>query len=127
MSLNIPRSLRRSLAIASAVLLVHGGSAAAANPQGDIQQQVRDFLTGNVAMHSIARPERPAGEALRSNPDAQEFARRLLLGWSACRVGDSQSPKQRLSPAVPNDSEQGSPEQGDAQAAMRQLLLGEHS
>jgi len=127
MSLSITKSLRRPLAIAAAVLLVHAGRAAAASPQSDIQQQVMDFLTGNVAIHSIPRAEQPGREASRSSLDAQEFARRLLLGWSISRVGDSQSRKQSLSPAASNDSEQGSPEQGDAQAAMRRVLLGEHS
>ena len=126
MSLDITKSLGCSLAVAATMLLAHVGSAAAATPQGEAQQQVIDFLTGNLATHhQIPRTEGPRDVASRL--DAQEFARRLLLGWSACGIGDSKSPKQHLNPAVSDDSGQSSAEDGDVQAAMRQVLLGKHS
>ena len=127
MSLHVAGSLRRSLSIVSAALLIHVGSAVAATPENGIQRQVMSFLTGNPAMHAIPRSERPRDEASRSSLDAQEFVQRLLRGWSIFSVEGSMSSQGRGGPAAWRDSRQGSAEHGDVQAMMRQVLLGQHS
>ena len=83
MSRQISNAFVRSLSIASATLLVHVGSVAAAVPRYDFQSQVSAVLAGTAATHS-ASPANPAADAVTGTKiDAQAFARELLLGWSA--------------------------------------------
>ena len=82
MSIQISRPSSRALPIAVVALFIHIGSAAAAVPPADIQQQVREELSGSIATHVIAHSESDPASAVRSNSDVQAFARHLLLGWS---------------------------------------------
>lgn len=126
MSVRITRSLRRALPVAAAALSLHFGSAAAANPQGDIQQQMRDVLTGSIATHAIAHSESDPAAAVSSNADSQAFAQQLLLGWSVSHLGRANTAKQRLQADVSASSQQPQADE-DFQSTVRQSLLGEHA
>ena len=124
MSTHITRRLSTALPIAAAALFIQIGSAAAASPQVDFQQQVRDVLTGSIAAHAIPHPDPDPANAVRSNPGAQQFAQQLLLGWSASHLGRAQAMKPKLQ-AEASDSSQKPRADGDFQATVRQSLLGE--
>jgi hypothetical protein len=126
MSVRITRPLRRALPLAATALFLHFGSAAAANPQGDIQQQMRDVLTGSIATHAIPHSESDPAAAVRSNADTQAFVQQLLLGWSVSHVGRANTAKQRLQAEVSVSSQQ-SQADDDFQSTVRQSLLGEHA
>jgi hypothetical protein len=124
MSIHITRRLRTALPIAAAALFIQIGSAAAASPQVDLQQQVRDVLTGSIAAHAIPHPEADSANAVRSTSDAQLFAQQLLLGWSVSHLGRTRATKPKLQ-AKASDSSQKTPADEDFQSTVRQSLLGE--
>jgi len=126
MSIRITQSLSRALPIAAAALFMHIGSAAAASPQGDVQQQMRDVLTGSIATHAIARSESDPATTVRSNVDAQAFARQLLLGWSVSQVERANATKQKLQAEV-SESSQSSRADEDFQSTVRQSIVGERA
>src|ERR1700730_16828311 len=74
MPLHITKLRSRPLALAAAALVIHVGTAAAADSTGDTQQQMKELLTGTTtAPHSTAQ----------TGPrDAQESVKQLLLGTS---------------------------------------------
>jgi hypothetical protein len=112
MSSRITWPFARSFTIVAAVLLFRIGAAAAANSVDDVLQQQRDLLAGRPAtVAALFSEQRSAGE---DGPpgDAQESARRLLLGVT---------PGQ-LHPGVSTAS--GDRIYGDAQVLARHLLLG---
>ena len=124
MTIRITQSLSRALPIAAAVLFLQIGSAAAASPQGDIQEQMRKILSGSVATHTIHPSESRSTDVVASDPDAQEFARQLLLGWSASHhLGHAKATKPRLQAAAVA-SGQTPRSDGDFQSTVRQSLLG---
>ena len=123
MSTRIIHSLSRALPIAAAALFIQIGSAAAASPQVDFQQQVRAVLTGSIAAHAIAHPAADPANAARSTPDAQQFAQQLLLGWSVSHPGRTQATKPKLQ-AKASDSSQKTSADEDFQSTVRQSLLG---
>lgn len=125
MSMYITQSLSRALPIAAAALFIQIGSAAATSPQVDFQQQVRDVLTGSIATHAIPHSDADAANAVLSNPDAQEFARQLLLGWSVSHVG-TQAAKQKVQ-ALASESTQRPQSDEDFQSTVRGVLLGERA
>ena len=124
MSTHITRYLSTALPVAAAALFIQIGSAAAASPQVDFQQQVRDVLTGNVAVHAIAHPDADPANAARSTADAQRFAQQLLLGWSVSHPGRAQMTEPKLQ-ANASDSSQKPQADEDFQSTVRQSLLGE--
>jgi len=124
MSIHITRRSSAALPIAAAALFMQIGSAAAAGPQVDFQQQVRDVLTGSVAARAIQHSEADPANAVRSTSDAQLFAQQLLLGWSVSHLGHSQATKPTLQ-AKASDSSQKTPVDEDYQSTVRQSLLGE--
>lgn len=126
MSIRITQSISRALPLAAAALFIHIGSAAAASPQGDIQQQMRDVLTGSIATHATAHSESDPATAVRSNVDAQAFARQLLLGWSASQGERANATKQKLQ-AEASESSQQSQSDDDFQSTVRQSILGERA
>lgn len=112
------KSLGRILAIGSATLLIHVGAAAAANQPPDIQAQMRDVLSGNIAGHIALRTETRQHDASASSGDAQAFARRLLQGWSASAGAGTRSAQQaRETASAPAKSQ-------DIQAMVRKELQG---
>lgn len=111
MSSRITWPFARSFTIVPAVLLFRIGAAAAADSVDELLQQQRDLLAGRTAtVAALSNEQRSAGE---DGPpgDAQDSARRLLLGVT---------PGQ-LHPGVSTAS--GDRVYGDAQVLARRLLL----
>jgi hypothetical protein len=123
MSIRITKSVSRAIPVAAAALFLHIGSAAAASPQGDIQQQMREVLTGSNATRAIPHSEADAATAVRSNVDTQAFARQLLLGWSVSQVGRANTTKQPLQAEASESGQQAAADE-DFQSTVRQSLLG---
>ena len=126
MSSPIVKTLKSTVAAASAALFLQIGSAAAASPRGDFQQQVRRVLTGAPARPSIGHPDSGRPDPLDRHTDAQAFVQRLLLGVSISRPADADSvrrpqPKGALGATRSTNTDE------DAQATVRQLLLGQHA
>jgi len=123
MSLQTAKLFKNPLALAGAALVIHIGPATA----GDVQQQARDLLTGTIADHSAPQSSPREGKVSRPTADAQESARALLLGTSGTRVGGAETIKQsEVAGASGESARKARPVgHGDAQAAARQLLLGQ--
>lgn len=126
MSIRITKSLSRAIPVTAAALFLHIGSAAAASPQGDIQQQMRDVLTGSIATRVIPHSAADPAAAVRSDVDTQAFARQLLLGWSVSHVGRAQATQQKLQAEASESSHQPQADE-DFQSTVRQSLLGERA
>jgi hypothetical protein len=127
MSLHIAKFFSRPLALTSAALVLHMGAAVAADSTGDIQQQVRELLTGTPTAHFAPQSVPHDGKVTTPAADSQEFVKQLLLGATASRVGDAQASKHS---EVAGASGKTEPQQravagDDMQAAVRQLLLGQ--
>lgn len=112
------KSFARFLAIGSAALLLHVGSAAAANQRPDIQEQMQEVLSGNVAAHAGPRTQSRQPQASASAADSQAFVKRLLQGWSV-----SASAATRPAPQPSATASELSKGQ-DIQAMVRRQLLG---
>ena len=123
MSLQTAKLFKNPLALAGAALVIHIGPATA----GDVQQQARDLLTGTIAAHSAPQSSPREGKVSRPTADAQESARALLLGTSGTRVAGAETIKQsEVAGASGESARKARPVgHGDAQAAARQLLLGQ--
>ena len=126
MSLHIVKFLSPPLVLISAALLIHVGGAVAADFAGDAQQQARELLAGRIATRS-APSERRAEGALRSTGDAQELARRLLLGVTDSGVQGIKPITRPDDAAAPVEltAQKSVLAHGDAQATARRLLLGQ--
>lgn len=125
MSRPITRTFARSLSIASATLLIHLGTAAAATPQNDFQRQVSAVLAGSLASRSSRHANSTREELTGSQDDAQAFARRLLQGWSLSHPGRTLSAAQSRNPTAPGVTRQGSAARTDIQSTVRRFLLGQ--
>ena len=123
MSLQTAKLFKNPLALAGAALVIHIGPATA----GDVQQQARDLLTGTIAAHSAPQSSPREGKVSRPTADAQESARALLLGTSGTRVAGAETINQsEVAGASGESARKARPVgHGDAQAAARQLLLGQ--
>lgn len=112
------------LFLAVTTLAAHTGSAAAADPESSMQQQVIEFVAGNVTARLASGSERLAGsEASPPNVDAQEFARELLSGTLGARAGKVDPANRPVVSGASGESQS----HFDVQAMMRQVLLGRHS
>jgi hypothetical protein len=109
MSSRIIRSSARSLTLVAAALLIHIGSAVAAD---SAQEQARQVLLG---VTTVVSADGRTARAVGPDGDAQEQARRSLLGVTAQTPG-------RPQPGTFTVSENRF--HGDAQALARQVLLG---
>jgi hypothetical protein len=127
MSLHIAKFFKNPLALAGAALVIHIGAATAADSTGDVQQQARELLTGITTAHSAPQSPPRDGKVTSRTADAQESARQLLLGTTGSRVGGAEAIKQsQVAGASGETARQARPvAHGDAQAAARQLLLGQ--
>jgi hypothetical protein len=127
MSLHITKLFKNPLALAGAALVMHIGAATAADSTGDAQQQARELLTGTTTAHSAPQSPPRDGKVTSRTADAQESARQLLLGTTGSRVGGAEAIKH--SEVAGASGEAARPARpvahGDAQAAARQLLLGQ--
>lgn len=124
MSIHIGRHLSHVLSVAAAALFIHIGSVAAAIRQGDIQQQMREVLTGSIATHAISHSESDTANEAHSSVDTQALVRRLLLGWNAFHVGRAKVTTQEWQ-AQSADPSQKSQADEDFQWKVQRVLLGE--
>jgi hypothetical protein len=127
MSLHIAK-LIRPLALASAALVIHIGGATAADSKGDVQEQIREVLTGTPSAH-FAPPSEPRDSRVTTRTvDSQEFVRQILLGTVASRVADTETIKHSEVSGVSGKTKtQRRPvAYGDVQVAVRQVLSGQH-
>ncbi|MGH7105231.1 MAG: hypothetical protein ACREFT_01840 [Acetobacteraceae bacterium] len=120
----IVKALKSTVAIACAAVFVHIGSAAAASPPVDFQQQVRRVLDGTLAIPSNVRPD--SSSPLDRDINAQAFVRRLLLGVSISTTGAA-DPVKRPQRTAALEMPESASALGDTQATVRQLLLGQHA
>jgi hypothetical protein len=86
------------------------------------------LLTGAATAHFVPQREPRESHATRPALDAQESARQLLLGATGSRATAAQTVKhgEIAGGSVKTDSRKRLVAHGDAQAAARELLLGEH-
>jgi hypothetical protein len=82
MSLHIRRPFKRPLALTGAALIIHIGSAIAADATRDTQQQVREFPAGANTAHSPAQSVLREGSVRSPTAAGHEFNRLVLLGLS---------------------------------------------
>ena len=129
MSLRIVRSFSHPLSLISATLLIHIGGAVAADSAGDVQQQMRQVLAGRIAIQSAPPSERRDDTAGRPGGDAQDLARRVLLGVADSPVQGIAAITRPENAAAPGGSapRKGTPVHGDAQAIAQRVILGERT
>ncbi len=127
MSRHIVKLFKAPLVLASAALVIHISAATAADSNGDIQQQVREMLTGTTTAHFVPQAGVRDGQAKSPAADSQEFVKQLLLGTSTSRVADTEAIKHT---EVAGASDKTEPQRRpvareDMQTTVRQLLLGQ--
>jgi hypothetical protein len=123
MSPRFTRFFTHPLALVPAAFLVHIGAAVAGDSAGDVQQQVRDLLSGRSQAQFGAPAERSADRSAKSPDDAHDSARRLLLGLTeSTRPGSSAMA--RAAPQVSSAVQRNAHGYDDAQAMARSLILG---
>jgi hypothetical protein len=114
MSLHITRTFGRSLILASVALLIHIGSAAAATRRDDFQQQVQQWLSRNIATHTLPRAATRTDDPSRSSVDPQKSVREFLRGSVASKAPRPAAERLALSARS----------QGDIQPMVRLFLQG---
>ncbi len=127
MSRYVAKLFKSPLVLASASLAIHVSAATAADGKGDIQQQMRDLLTGTPTTHFVP-PSRPRdGKAVTPAGESQEFVKQLLLGTAAYRHGAAETSKRPDASGASGKSEaqRRSVVSVDMQASVRELLLGQ--
>jgi len=129
MSLHLVKSLSRPLSLISAALLLHIGGAVAADAAGDVQQHMREVLAGGAVIRSVPPSEPRDDTAGRPAADAQELAKRLLLGVTDSRIQGTRAmtPAESVVKAGASSLRQGPLAHDDAQAMARRLLLGQRN
>jgi hypothetical protein len=127
MSLHIVKSFSRPLPLISAALLIHIGSTVAADPAGDVQQQMRELLAGRIATQSAQPSERRDDRTVRPTADVQELARRVLLGVADSRVQGTQAMTRPERAEGVSTVQKGLLAHDDTQAMARRLLLGQRN
>lgn len=120
MSLHISKHFKSPLALASAALVLHIGAATAADSTRDIQQLMKEVLTGTTTAHSAPQTGPIEGNSSPTN-DTQEFVGQVLLGTVHETTSHSE-----VTEASRETGKQRPVAYSDNQAAMRQVLLGQH-
>jgi hypothetical protein len=116
--------LIRPLALAAAAVFFHISVASAGDSTGDIQQQMKELLTGTTTAHFASQSApRDGGTVSTRTVDSQEFVKQLLLGRTPSGAETSKRS------GVAGDSAKTQPAQRsvaqrDSQAAVRHVLLG---
>jgi len=128
MSLHIAKLFTRPLALASAALVIHIGAATAADSKGDVQQQMREVLTGAISAHFAPRSGPRDSKVATRTVESQEFVRQLLLGTTASRLGDAETIKHSevAGASGKTETQKRTVAYDDMQVAVRQVLLGQH-
>ena len=126
MSLHIAKLFEAPLLIASAALAIHIGSATAADSKGDIQQQMRQLLSGTTPTHFVPQSGPRDGKVPTRSVDSQEFVQQLLLGTAAYGGGGAETSKHsEVASASGKTEPQKRPVAYDMQALVREALLGQ--
>jgi hypothetical protein len=126
MSPRFTRFFTHPLALLPAAFLVHVGAAVAGDSAGDVQQQVRDLLSGRGQAQFGAPAERSGDRTAKSPDDAHDSARRLLLGLTESPRPGSRAMAQPENAAhqVSSAVQRNAHGYDDAQAMARSLILG---
>ena len=126
MSPRFTRFFTHPLALLPAAFLVHIGAAVAGDSAGDVQQQVRDLLSGRSQAQFGAPAEQSADRTAKSPGDAHDSARRLLLGLTESTGPGSRAMARPENAAAQVSSAVQRNTHGyhDAQATARSLILG---
>jgi hypothetical protein len=125
MSLHIAKRFIRPLVLASAAIFFHISVASAADSTGDVQQQMKELLTGTTTAHlALKAGARDDDKVTARTVDSQEFVKQLLLG----RTGTGAETSKHS--GVAEDSPRTQPGERsvayrDPQAAVRHVLLGQ--
>jgi len=127
MSHHIAKLFKAPRVLASVALVIHLGTASAADSTGDIQQQVRDLLSGTPATHFVPQSGQSDSKTTTPAVDSQEFVKQLLLGATVLRVRDTETINHgKVAAATGTPQLQQRPvAHADIQASMRQILLGQ--
>ena len=115
MSFRTPKTFARLLTVVPAALVLYSGAATAANSADDFLEQTRALLAGKPTLVSTPSSAPRSTAQRRSGGDAQEWARRLLLGVTT------------QPPSLPEASVSRAKGKGvheDAQLQAQRLLLG---
>jgi hypothetical protein len=121
MSIHIRKSFTRSSSLIAAAFLIRIGTAMAADPAGDVQQQMRELLAGKSATRLALTSEGHDGGTPIPGADAQELARQLVLGVTDSRIKGTEAVTPPANAEAPNDSIL---VQGYAQTMAQRLVLG---
>lgn len=125
MSPRFTRFFTRPLALLAAAFLVHIGAAAAGNSAGDVQQQVRDLLSGRSQAQFGAPAAQSTERTAKSPGDAHDSARRLLLGLTeSTGPGRAITRPENATAQVSSAVRRNAHGYDDAQAMARSLILG---
>jgi hypothetical protein len=125
MSLHIAKRFIRPLLLAAAAIFFHISVASAADSTGDVQQQMKELLTGITTAHFASQSGRRDDDKVTARTvDSQEFVKQLLLG----RTGPGAQTSKRSGVAA--DSAKTQPGERsvayrDPHAAVRHVLLGQ--
>jgi len=116
--------LIRPLALAAAAVFFHISVASAGDFTGDIQQQMKELLTGTATAHLASQSApRDSDTVSTRTVDSQEFVKQLLLGRS------SGAESSKRSEVAGDSAKTQAPERPvtyrDSQAAVRHVLLGQ--
>ena len=105
------------LVLVSAGLLLYSNTLFAADVDEDAQMQARDLLCGTVGgqPRTVSKCHAPPSDAPEVIVDAQEQARRLILGNHETAPGAATAKKAHAQPE---------PSYSDAQDAARRMILG---
>ena len=122
MSLHIGKFFRPSALIATA-LLIHTCTALADAP-GDLQQQMRELLTGTITAQTAQPSQRRDDRTVSRAADVLELERRLLLGAADSRAQGAPAMAASDSAAGVATVNKDLLAHDDAQSSARRLLLG---
>jgi hypothetical protein len=123
MSLPIGKFFCPSALIATA-LLIHTGTALAADAAGDLQQQMRELLAGRITAQSAQPSQRRDDRTVSRTADVLELERRLLLGATDSRAQGAEAMTRPDSAAGMSTVKKDLLAHEDAQSSARHLLLG---
>jgi hypothetical protein len=126
MSSRFMKFFRRPSALIPVVFLIHIGGAAAGDSAGDVQQKIRELLSGRPQAQSATPAAQTSDRTVRSSGDAHDSARRLLLGLTdasgqgARPIARPDNAAAQVGSVVPRNRHS----YDDAQAMARSLILG---
>ena len=116
--------LIRPLALAAAAVFFHVSVASAGDSTGDVQQQMKELLTGTATAHFASQSAPRDGDTLSTRTvDSPEFVKQLLLGRSSGAASSKRS--EVAGDSAKTQAREGPVAYRDSQAAVRHVLLGQ--